>query len=82
MQCAAKHQVQCAAKRRRAQEAGRRQAPRTKLGAERSRPEGRSPGLVREAGLGLGGVVDEGGEEPGEALRGRDDARAEERPVP
>ena len=28
--------------------------------------------------LGLGGVVDQGGEEPREALRGRDDARAEE----
>jgi hypothetical protein len=32
--------------------------------------------------LGLGGVVDQGGEEPGEALRGRDDAGAEERLVP
>jgi hypothetical protein len=32
--------------------------------------------------LGLGGVVDEGGEEPREALRRRDDARAEERLVP
>ena len=32
--------------------------------------------------LGLGGVVDERGEEPGEALRGGDDARAEEGLVP
>jgi hypothetical protein len=32
--------------------------------------------------LGLGCVVDERGEEPGEALRGRDDKRAEERLVP
>lgn len=32
--------------------------------------------------LGLGGVVDQGGEEPGEVLRGWDDARAEEGLVP
>jgi len=32
--------------------------------------------------LGLGGVVDKGGEEPREALRRGDDARAEERLVP
>jgi hypothetical protein len=40
---------------------------------ERTPPSGR---------LGLGGVVDECREEPGETLRGRDDKRAEERLVP
>ena len=39
-------------------------------------------GLTDFTFLGLGGVVDEGGEEPGKALRGRDDARSEERLVP